>query len=167
MQEKAETIKDIMVSLADYPNVSQDTTLEQAVNIMYRMSKEKGYRWLVVLDHDGNITGFLTLRNVMEAISTLAPKAGGWMGLFTYSRPGFFYWEGVQSIKDTPVKKFIKPFVDVFVQETGSPATAAEIILNRRVTIVPVVNDRMKVVGIVRPVDLLPFFKKLFDHAPS
>lgn len=167
VQEKTETVKDFMVSLSDYPSVSQDTTLEQAVNIMYRMSKEKGYRWLVVQDDNGNISGFLTLRNVMEAISNLAPKASGWMGIFSYGSPGFFYWEGVQSIKNTPVRKLIQPFVDVFVQETGSPATVAEIILKRRVTIVPVVNDKMKVVGIVRPVDLLPFFKRLFENAPG
>lgn len=167
MQEKMEMIKDLMISLEDYPSVSQDTTLEQAVNMMLRMSQDKGYRWLVVMGDKGNIVGFLTLRNIMEAISTLAPKAGGWMGIFTYSRPGFFYWEGVQAIKDTPVKKFIKPMVDVFVQETDYPAQAAEIILNRRVTIVPVTDDQGKVIGIVRPVDLLPFFKKLFDNTPG
>ncbi|MCL6634405.1 MAG: CBS domain-containing protein [Peptococcaceae bacterium] len=166
-QEKKETIRDFMVSLADYPTVHEDATLEQAVNIMYRMAREKGYRWLVVLDGRGGIKGFLTLRNVMEAISNLAPKAGGWMGIFTYSRPGFFYWEGVQAIKDTPVKKCIKPLVDVFVKETDYPAQAAELILNRRITIVPVVDDGGNVVGIVRPVDLLPFFKNLFDHAPA
>jgi len=167
MQEKVETIKDLMISLADYPTLRQDQTLEEAVNLMDRMAKDKGYRWIVVLDDNGNIAGFLTLRNVMEAISTLAPKAGGWMGAFIYNRPGTFYWEGVQSVKNTPVRKWIQPMVDVFVQEDSFPASAAEIILKRRVTIVPVVNDKMKVVGIVRPVDLLPFFKNLFDHAPS
>lgn len=167
MQEKTETISDFMISLSDYPSVNHETTLEQAVEMMYRMSMEKGYRWIIVLDDSGKITGFLTLRNVMEAISNLAPKAGGWMGIFTYSRPGFFYWEGVQAIKNTPVKKCVKPLIDVFVQETDFPAQAAEIILNRRITIVPVMNDKGKVVGIVRPVDLLPFFKKLFDNTPG
>lgn len=130
---------------------------------MDRMAKEKGYRWLVVLDDDENITGFLTLRNAFEAMSNLAPKAGGWLGIFTYNRPGMFYWEGVQLIKDTPLKKSIRPLVDVFVQETDPPAKAAELILNRRITIVPVVDGQNKVVGIVRPVDLLPFIKKLFE----
>lgn len=165
--QKKETIKDFMVPFADYPSINQNATLEEAVNLMYRISREKGYHWLVVLDDNGKITGFLTLRNVMETISDLAPKAGGWLGIFAYSRPGYFYWEGVQAIKNTPVKKCIRPLVDVHVRETDYPAQAAEIILNRRITIVPVLNDREEVVGIVRPVDLLPFFKNLFDHAPN
>ncbi|MHB1043488.1 MAG: CBS domain-containing protein [Eubacteriales bacterium] len=165
--EKTKIIRDYMVPFSDYPTIDQNATLEQAVNMMYVMAKKKGYRWIVVVDEKGKIAGFLTLRNVMEIIGDLAPKAGGWMGMFTYARPGFFYWEGVQAIRNTPVKKCVKPLVDVYAQETDFPSVAAELILNRRITIVPVINDENEVVGIVRPVDLLPFFKNLFDHAPD
>ncbi|MCL6638962.1 MAG: CBS domain-containing protein [Firmicutes bacterium] len=167
MGERTETIREFMVPITDYPTINHNVALHEAVNIMYNMSRAKGYRWIVVLDDQKNLVGFLTLRNVMEAISSLAPKAGGWLGIFTYSRPGFFYWEGVQAIKNTPVKKFIKPLVDVQVKETDNPAKAAEIILNRRVTIVPVVNGENDLVGIIRPVDLLPFFNRLFEEAPN
>jgi len=164
--DKPKTVKDYMIPLADYPTLPGNATLEQAVNMMYRMSREKGYRWIVVLDQNNKIAGFLTLRGVFEAINNLAPKAGGWLGVFTFNRPGMFYWEGVQMIKDTPLKKCIKPVVQVSVAEDDYPSKAAEIILNRRITIVPVVNEQGEVVGIVRPVDLLPFIKQLFDNAP-
>lgn len=167
MHDEQDRVKDYMIPFSDYPSVNQNMTLKEAVNLMDRMAKEKGYRWLVVLDDDDNIAGFLTLRNVFEAMSNLAPKAGGWLGIFTYNRPGMFYWEGIQLIKDTPLKKCIRPLVDVFVQETDPPSKAAELILNRRITIVPVINDQDKVVGIVRPVDLLPFIKKLFETVPT
>lgn len=167
MHEGQDRVKDYMIPFSDYPGVNQNMTLKEAVNLMDRMAKEKGYRWLVVLDDDNNITGFLTLRNVFEAMSNLAPKAGGWLGIFTYNRPGMFYWEGIQLIKDTPLKKCIRPLVDVFVQETDPPSKAAELILNRRITIVPVMNDQNEVVGIVRPVDILPFIKKLFETVPT
>ncbi|MFZ5634470.1 MAG: HPP family protein [Bacillota bacterium] len=167
MHEDQDRVKDYMIPFSDYPSVNQNMTIKEAVNLMDRMAKEKGYRWLVVLDDDDNIAGFLTLRNVFEAISNLAPKAGGWLGIFTYNRPGMFYWGGIQLIKDTPLKKCIRPLVDVFVQETDPPSKAAELILNRRITIVPVINDLGKVVGIVRPVDLLPFIKKLFETVPT
>ena len=163
MQDNVVTIKDLMVPFEDYPRINQKATLEQAVNLMYQMTKEKGYRWVVVLDDQENIVGFLTLRNVFEAISNLAPKAGGWMGVFTYNRPGFFYWDGVQLIKETPVKKCIRPLVDISVQESDYPIKAAEIIMNRRITILPVLNQQQQVVGIIRPVDLLPFIKNLFN----
>lgn len=166
MQETTYTVKDYMVPFHDYPSINQNATLEQAVSVMYRMAREKGYRWLVVLDDGGSIKGFLTLRSVFEAISQLAPKAGGWLGVFTYNRPGYFYWEGLQLIKDTPVAKLIKPLIDVSVYETDSPAKAAEIIINRRITILPIMNTEHKTVGIVRPVDLLPFIKGLFENSP-
>lgn len=167
MHEEQDRIKDYMIPFSDYPSVSQKMTLEEAVNLIHRMVKDKGYRWLLVLDGNNNITGFLTLRSIFEAMSTLAPKAGGWLGIFTYNRPGMFYWEGIRSIRDTPLEKLIKPLVDVHVQETDPPSKAAELILNRRITIVPVMDDRNKIVGIVRPVDLLPFIKKLFESVPQ
>ncbi len=166
MTEATYTVKDYMVPFHDYPSINQNATLEEAVSLMHRMAREKGYRWLVVLDDGGKIKGFLTLRNVFEAISELAPKAGGWLGVFTYNRPGYFYWEGLQLIKDTPVKKLIKPLIDVSVYETDNPVKAAEIIINRRITILPILNAENKMVGIVRQVDLLPFIKGLFENAP-
>lgn len=166
MTEQTDTVNNYMIPLSDYPNISHNSTLEEAVNLIYHTSKAKGYRWIVVLDDANKIAGFLTLRNVFETVSNLAPKAGGWLGVFTYTKPGLFYWEGVQLIKDTPLKKCIQPLINVYVQETDHPSKAAEIILNRRVTIVPVMNEKNEVVGIIRPVDLLPFIKKLFDNAP-
>lgn len=166
MQE-TESVKDLMIPISDYPSINHNATLEQAVNMMFRMSKAKGYRWITVLNDKSNLVGFLTLRNVMESINNLAPRAGGWLGVLNYSRPGLFYWEGIQAIKNTPVKKLIRPLIDVYVQETDHPSKAAEIILGRRVTIVPVVNDKGDLVGIIRLVDLLPFLNALFENAPS
>ncbi|MFZ5647726.1 MAG: HPP family protein [Bacillota bacterium] len=165
-EAKKEILKHYMIPFSEYPSIKQDSTLKEAVKMMFRMSKEKGYRWLVVMDDNNNITGFLTLRNILEAISNLAPKAGGWVGIFTFNRPGFFYWKGVNLIKDTPIKKCIRPLVDVFVHETDHPSKAAELIINRRITIIPVLDVHDKVAGIVRPVDLLPFIDQLFEEPP-
>lgn len=166
MQEKIETVRDYMILFSEYPKVNHDTTLQEAVKIMYSMYRERGFRWLIVLNEGGNIMGFLTLRRVLETISSLAPKAGGFLGIFTYNRPGFFYWQGLPLIKDTPLKKCIRPLVDVYVNVNDHPSKAAELILNRRITIVPVLDDEEKVVGIVRPIDLFPFISKLFEQDP-
>jgi CBS domain-containing protein len=66
-------------------------------------------------------------------------------------------------MKDTPVTKFVRPVVDAFVLENDPPSRAVEIIIKRKITIVPVLDSDLKVVGIVRPVDLLPFIIKLFE----
>lgn len=158
----AEQVKDLMIPITDYPTLNKSATIHQAVELMEKMSRAKGYRWVVVLEDDGSIAGFLTLRNIFEALSNLAPKAGGWLGI-SFNRPDASFWEGVQLVKNTPVKKLIRPVVDVFVLESDLPAKAAEIILKKRINILPVVDSHLKVVGIVRPVDFLPFYRRLFS----
>jgi len=168
MQERAKTVGDYMVPLSDYPRVNHNTTLHEAVNIITQRSKEKGYRWLVVMDDDNEIAGFLTLRNIFEAVSNLAPRASGMFSIFmSLSRQDLFYLEGVQLIKDTPLRKCIKPLVKVSVHVDDSPGVAAELILTRRITITSVMDEQGNIVGIIRPVDLLPFIKDLFDNAPE
>jgi len=168
MQKRAKTIGDYMVPLSDYPRVSYNTTLHEAVNIIFQKSREKGYRWLIVMDDKNEIAGFLTLRNVFEAVSNLAPRASGMFGIFTgLSRQDLFYLEGVQLIKDTPLKKCIKPLIKVSVHVDAPPGTAAELILKHRITITPVMDGQGNIVGIIRPIDLLPYIKELFDNAPG
>lgn len=152
MQDEGK-IKDYMISLSDYPTININKTLGQAVRIMNNMAREKGYRWIIVLDDEGKLAGFLTLRNVFEAITNLVPQSGNWMGIYTKA----------QLIKHTPLRNCIKPLINVTVFDTDHPVKAADIILKRKVTILPVLNQRSEVVGIIRPVDILPFIDRLFN----
>jgi len=155
-------ISDLMIPLSDYPTLNKKATFEEAVNIMYGSAMDKGFRWVLVLDEEERITGILTLRAVFQALGSLAPKAGGWLGI-SFNRPEMFFWDGLKLMKDTPVTKFVRPVVDAYVVESDPPARAMEIIMQKRITIVPVLDKNLKVVGIIRPVDLLPFIKKLFE----
>jgi len=155
-------ISDLMIPLSDYPTLNKKATFEEAVNLMYGSAMDKGFRWVLVLDEEERITGILTLRAVFQALGSLAPKAGGWLGI-SFNRPEMFFWDGLKLMKDTPVTKFVRPVVDAYVVESDPPARAMEIIMQKRITIVPVLDKNLKVVGIIRPVDLLPFIKKLFE----
>ncbi len=162
MQNRMDTVGDLMIPLTDYTTIRKNATFEEAVNLMHISAKEKGYRWVLVLDDSGKIIGILTLRAVYEALGTLAPRAGGWLGI-SFNRPDLFFWEGLKLIKDTPVTKFIRPVVESYVMDSDPPSRAVEVILKRRITIVPVLDKNLKVVGVIRPVDLLPFIKMLFE----
>lgn len=162
MQAKMDTVGDMMIPLNDYTTIHRNATFEEAVNLMITSAREKGFRWVLVLDENEKIMGILTLRAVYEALGTLAPKAGGWLGI-SFNRPDLFFWEGLKLIKDTPVTKFIRPVVEAYVMETDPPARAVEVILKRRITIVPVMDKSLKVIGVIRPVDLLPFIQMLFQ----
>lgn len=162
MQEKVDRVSDYMIPLADYSTLNKKATFEEAVNLMNESAKKKGYRWVLVLDDDGKIVGILTLRNVYDELGALASKTGGWMGI-SFNRPDLFFWDGLKLMKDTPVTKYVRPVVDAFVMENDPPARAVEILIKRKITIIPVLDSDLKVVGIVRPVDLLPFIVKLFE----
>lgn len=155
-------VSELMVPISDYPTLSSKATFEEAINLMYSSSKDKGYRWVLVMNDDEKITGILTLRAVFEALGSLATKSGGWLGI-SFNRPEVFFWDGLKLIKDNPVTKYVRSVVDAYVMENDPPARAMELILKRKITILPVLDKNLKVVGIVRPVDLLSFVKKLFD----
>jgi CBS-domain-containing membrane protein len=161
-----DSVRDLMIPLNEYSNIDQNATLEEAVDLMYRSIYEKGYRTLAVLDGGGNVIGFLTSRAVFEALGKLAPKAGGWLGI-SFNRPELFFWDGLKLIKDTPVKKLLRPVVDAYVREGDYPSRAVEMILKRGVTLLPVLDERDKMTGVIRSVDLLPFIKKLFTSKNS
>jgi CBS domain-containing protein len=162
MQEKADRVQDYMIPLSHYSTLSRRATFEEAVKMMNESAKEKGFRWVLVLDDDQKIVGILTLRSVYDALGSLASKAGGWLGI-SFNNADLFFWDGLKLMKDTPVTKFVRPVVDAFVLENDPPSRAVEIIIKRKITIVPVLDSDLKVVGIVRPVDLLPFIIKLFE----
>ncbi|GBF33533.1 hypothetical protein DCCM_2635 [Desulfocucumis palustris] len=160
------TVKNFMVSFADYPCINQNESLERAVNILCALAGEKGYRWLTALDDEGNISGFLTLRMVLESISNINSKPGKWLGFLGGACHGPSGGAGLEHIKNAPVKKYMRPLTQISVRETDSPVQAAEIIINCRISILPVRDKRNKIVGIVRPVDILPFINDLFNDAP-
>jgi len=162
VQGKVDKVGHFMIPLSHYSTLKKNATFEEAVNMMNQSAKEKGYRWVLVLDDEGRIVGILTLRNVYDALGSLASKAGGWLGI-SFNNADLFFWDGLKLMKDTPVTKYIRPVVDAFVLENDPPSRAVEIIVKKKITIVPVLDSNLKVVGIVRPVDLLPFIIKLFE----
>lgn len=157
-----DSLHEFMIPLSDYLTISENATLEEAVDLMHHSVLEKGHRTMAVLDGKGSIIGFLTSRAVFEALGKLAPKAGGWLGI-SFNQPELFFWDGLKLVKDTPVKKVLRPVVDAYVRETDYPAKALEMVLKKGVTILPVLDDREQIIGVVRSLDLLPFVKKLFE----
>ena len=168
MPKHAKTIGEYMVPFEDYQRVTYDTTLHEALNIIAKEHDEKGYQWVIVLNENNEIDGFLTLRNIFEAVSNLALSASGMFSILTnLSRDDMFYLEGVQLIKDTPLKKAVMSLNNkISVHVDDAPGIAAVLMLRHHITIIPIRDNQDKIIGMVRPIDLLPYIQELFDHAP-
>lgn len=162
MERKMDSVGDLMIPLSDYSTVNENATLEEAVELMYHSIIERGHRTMAVIDDSGKVVGFLTTRAVFEALGKLAPKAGGWLGI-SFNRPEIFFWDALKLVKDTPVKKVMRPVVAACVRDTDYPSKAVEMVLKHGVTILPVVDEHKEIIGFARASDLLPFVKKLFE----
>jgi CBS domain-containing protein len=106
----------------------------------------------MVLDEDGNIVGFLTTRTVLKALATYGVEEDIWS---TGSWGTFFVRIEKERLKNTTVKKVMRPVVKISVSEDTPVHEVARIILAGQVNHIPVLDKNRKVVGIVRSVDVL------------
>jgi len=156
VQEKR--VKDIMVPAEEYSIVSATCTLRQAVRVMrnsiHRLNNRdphcSGHRSVLVYDEDNELAGLLTFRAVMEAVEPPFLKVG-------YLVPGFF--EGIFSTKciqeaNRKVTEVMIPIKDITLKPEDTLLKAVHIMLQNRLSSLPVVNSRNRVIGMVRNVEI-------------
>jgi len=137
--------KDLMIPLHDY--LSPEDTLKEAANVLRsaRRDEEKiGVKGLPVLDHEGNMVGFLSIGDILKAVF---PSYMGFMEL------GDFTWDGMM---ETMAKKVANKKVgEMMTREVVTvPAEAplmecVDHMIKHNVKRLPVVGKDGKVLGIL------------------
>jgi len=62
-------VKDIYISIDNYPNVSLEAPIGHAITIMHHVLGDKNkYRNILVLDDDDHLKGYLSLRDLIRAV---------------------------------------------------------------------------------------------------
>ncbi|MDQ0285114.1 CBS domain-containing protein [Desulfofundulus luciae] len=143
--------KDIMVPISNYASVNADDSLRHALEV-FGNAVPRGYRTLIVLDEHGNIVGFLTTRTILKALAAYGVEEDLWTA---DSWGTFFVRIERERLKNTKVKKVMRPVVKVFVDENTPIQEVARIILTNQVNHIPVFNREGRVVGVVRTIDIL------------
>ncbi len=154
------TAKDIMVPISNYATVNADDSLKQALEV-FENAASRGYRTLLVLNGQGNITGFLTTRTILKALAAYGVEEDIWT---TDSWGTFFLRIERERLKNTKVKKIMRPVVQVYVDENTPVQEVARVILANQVNHIPVLDRERKVTGIVRTIDILDVLAKFLKN---
>lgn len=149
-------VSEIMVPIEQYAKINADEPLKKAIEIIKstfaRCEKGvvKGHRSVLVMDDHDNLVGILTVRSILTAID----KASMHDSSFGVSWKGFFARDYKKAL-NIPVKEVMLPVINIFVLENSTLSYASHLSLNNKVNLLPVMDSNMKVVGIIRSIDIL------------
>ncbi|MDP3049717.1 MAG: CBS domain-containing protein [Thermodesulfovibrionales bacterium] len=162
------TVKEIMVDVFDYPHIPYWFTIRQAMGIIKKafLETDKCFHHLAVLvfDEKYNLMGTLTLRHILKG---LEPKLFGPELMTEYDGADIeqalanyeaaMFSEESKKIVEKPVSDIMIP-AKVVVAPDDSVVKAAFMMVHHNIAILPVLEDRKKLVGLVR---MLEVFKEV------
>jgi len=138
------TVREIMVDVFEYPHIPYWFTLRQAAGIIRNtlLGGEKHVHPLVVLvfDEKYNLVGMANLREIMKGLEPL------WSGSVAAETGAD---AGGKPASEAPIATVMHS-TEYFVEPGASIADAARLIVEQGVELVPVLEDRKKLVGVVR-----------------
>jgi len=139
------TVREIMVDVFEYPHIPYWFTLRQASGIIRNtlLGGEKQVQPLVVLvfDEKYNLVGIANLRDIIKGLEPL------WSGAGPAPAPGAA--AGGKPASEAPVATVMRS-TELFVEPEASVADAARLIVEHGLELVPVLEDRKKLIGVVR-----------------
>ena len=138
------TVREIMVDVFEYPHIPYWFTLRQAAGIIRNtlLGGEKHVHPLVVLvfDEKYNLVGMANLREILKGLEPL------WSGANAAETGAA---AGGKPASETPIATVMRS-TEAFVEPGASVADAARIIVEHGLELVPVLEDRKKLIGVVR-----------------
>jgi len=138
------SVREIMVDVFEYPHIPYWFTLRQAAGIVRNtlLGGEKHVHPLVVLvfDEKYNLVGMANLREILKGLEPL------WAGSPDAAAPGA---AGGKPASEAPVATVMHS-AQFFVEPGASVAEAARLIVEHGLELVPVLEDRKKLIGVVR-----------------
>jgi CBS domain-containing protein len=137
--------KDLMVPLQDY--LKPDNTLKEAANLLriaQRGEEKIGVKALPVLDASGNLTGILSIGDILKAVHP------AYMDLMNL---GSFAWEGmVETFAQKAVDKKVRNHMTtkvITVKEDSTLMECVDHMLKNNVKRVPVLSKETRVIGML------------------
>ena len=136
------TVREIMVDVFEYPHIPYWFTLRQAAGIARNtlLQGEKQVQPLVVLvfDEKYNLVGMASLREILKGLEPL------WSGAAAPAATA-----GAKPAAEAPVASVMRA-AGAFLEPDASPADAARLIVEQGLELVPVLEEKKKLIGVVR-----------------
>lgn len=154
-------VKELMVSISDYPNIRDDSSVRDALFILRNNFEEgKGYRTILVLDEKNQLKGLLSLGDLIRAVEPRFLKKvqpSSYQGLAQEYPALTLIWQELFSKEckeeaKKPVKDVMVP-IKATVTTDDSIAKVAYLMITTHTHVIPVI-EKDKVIGVVRLVDI-------------
>lgn len=152
------SLEQLMVPLEQYPSISEEESLDHAINILIEEFKKRDNSWhnyeaLLTKDSSGEITGMLTLRSALIATREFKhPSLKLRLMNILFNKP--------LPTSNLKVKDFLHPFKSQLVSISDKPDEVISFVLNHNFNSVLVSNNK-KIVGVIRIIDLFWYIENV------
>jgi Mg/Co/Ni transporter MgtE len=161
------TIKELMVDVFDFPHIPYWFSVRQAIGLfrvtMRKEEKAAQPSGILVFDEKYSLLGTLSIADIMRGIEPrfLRPSSGEAQVLDEDTSLLATLWDSKESreLAEKPVSE-VMTRATLFVGPDDPMTRAAYLMIHSDLTLVPVLNDAKKLVGIVR---LSEVFQELAD----
>lgn len=167
---KDKIVKDVMIDVFEYPHIPYWFTIRQAIGIIKKslIGTEKCIhpQAVLIFDEKYNLMGLLTLRDILMGLepSFLRPEVKA--QVMAESREALsLIWASLfnkESKKqgERPVSEVMVP-VKVFVEPDDPIAKAAYLMVHNDLLLIPVLERKQKLVGLVRMLEIFEEVSKV------
>ena len=159
----SKVVKDVMISIFEYPHVPYWFTVNQAIGII-RVSFLSAKKYVepmavLVFDEKYNLMGTLTLKDILKGLEPrfLKPSAKAQVAEENESALSLI-WDtlfdkGSKALAEKPVSE-IMVSAKYFVEPSDPLTKAAYLMLHHDLILLPVLENKKKFVGLVRMIEV-------------
>jgi CBS domain-containing protein len=159
---KGKKVKDLMINIFEIPHIPYWFTLKQAVGIIHHSSgkyAEGAYPMIIlVFEEKYNLVGIAHIRDILKGLEPKFLKGSEMFKLEDEHRAESVLWNTVFdsssiALAQKPISEVMTP-VKHLVSPDEYITTAAHLLIHHNLNILPVVEDKKKLVGVVRDIDI-------------
>lgn len=165
-------VKDVLIPLADFPQVSTSTPISEAFAILRQKQQAAGRRFrnMLVFDSNGKLAGLLGIRDLLRALMPdyLQPdRHSRYEGAVPDDASLSLVWQSsfeaqCRHMREVEAGKFMSPVLNT-VRADAPLTQAAYLMVAHNVDMLPVLEGE-QVTGVVRIVDLFNLFAAEIGH---
>lgn len=162
MEKRNTVVKDLMVDVFDFPHMPYWFSIRQAIGIMKKvfLGSEKCVRPVVILvfDEKYNLMGALTHIDIVKALEPRFLDAGIDLATSQEKGKGNLVWDSLcgepsKELAEKPIGDVMVP-IKVFADPDEPITKAAYLMLRNDMSVLPVLENKKKLVGIVRMIEV-------------
>ncbi len=161
-------VKDLYITIDDYPNISLDAPIGYAIYFMHRVLQDKNkYRNILVLDDDDHLQGYLSLKDLIRAVGPdyLQKRKPAVKGNQPFNFEGLtpdlatlsLLWEeGFTAKLHSELKNPVREYMTLMEDQVSLEDHISKcmyLMLLHDVIVLPVVENDL-VIGVIRQVDV-------------